>query len=83
MAQQADEVFRAGLKLDPDDRVAVAQGLLASASDEADAAETEISSAWRDEIGTRLDQVLAGEVELTEFSTLRAEARGVLDDLRR
>lgn len=39
--------------------------------------------AWGEEISSRLDEVMGGEVELTTFAQTRAKARTLLDDLRR
>ncbi|WP_029144782.1 addiction module protein [Microbacterium luticocti] len=83
MALKADEVYQAGLELDLDERTVVAHRLLASLHPAGDASQSEIDDAWHDEIGSRVDEILNGRVELSTFEQTRAKARMLLDDLRK
>lgn len=83
MALKADEVYQAGLELDLDERTVVAHRLLASVRPMDEASQSEIDDAWRDEIGSRVDDVLSGGVELNDFEQTRVKARALLDDLRK
>lgn len=83
MALKADEVYQAGLELDLDERTVVAHRLLASLHPEDGASQSEIDDAWRDEIGSRVDDILSGRVELSTFEQTRDKARALLDDLRK
>ncbi|MGD9430807.1 addiction module protein [Arthrobacter russicus] len=83
MALKADEVYQAGLALDLDERTVVAHRLLASLHPEDDASQSEIDDAWRDEIGSRVDDILNDRVELGTFEQTRDKARALLDDLRK
>jgi hypothetical protein len=83
MVLKADEVFQAGLELDLDERTLVAHRLLASLHSEDDASQSEVDAAWRDEIGTRVDDILNGGVELGTFQQARDKAHALLDDLRK
>jgi len=83
MTPKADEVYQAGLELDVDERTAVAHRLLASLHPERDAEEPGVDASWRREIGSRVDDILAGSVELTTFEETRAKARALLDDSTR
>lgn len=76
MVLTADEVYRAGLELDLDERTMVAHRLLASLED--DASPSEIDEAWRDEIGSRVDDILNGRVELVSAEESRARVKAVL-----
>lgn len=68
MASKAAEVERALLALSEHDRAAVIHTGLLSLDGGLDSVEQgEVDAAWRDEIGTRLDDVLNGEVELGTF----------------
>ena len=59
-----------------------AHRLLASLHPHDDAPEPEIDADWRAEIGSRVDRILNGEIELGSFESTRAKARALLDDLR-
>jgi hypothetical protein len=83
MALKADEVYEAGLELDLDERTLVAHRLLASLHPEEGVDQPEVGAAWRDEIGSRVDDILNGKVELGSFEQTRAKARVVLDNLRK
>ena len=83
MAGSAEEVYRAGLELDLDERTIVAHRLLASLHPADDLSHPDIDAAWREEISTRVDDILHGEVTLVDFEQMRARARARLDDLRK
>lgn len=73
MAQEVVEVERALLALPPHDRAAVVHAALISLDGgAAEDSQGEIDSAWREEVGGRLDQVLEGKVELGSFEATRA-----------
>ncbi|UNX54479.1 addiction module protein [Georgenia sp. TF02-10] len=82
MARKAADVYRAGLELDPDERAVVAHRLLASLHWEDKASQPEIDAAWRDEVGTRVDDILTGEVNRSTFEQTRAQARALVGGLR-
>lgn len=73
MAPDVAEVERALLTLAPDERAAVIHtGLLSLDGDSIQASQAEIDAAWRTELGTRLDDVLQGRVQLGSFEETRA-----------
>lgn len=68
MASKVAEVERALLALSEHDRAAVIHtGLLSLDGGLGPVEQGEVDAAWRDEIGTRLDDVLNGQVELGTF----------------
>jgi len=74
MASEVAEVERALLALAPDERAAVIHtGLLSLDGGSADAPQDDIDDAWRGEVGSRLDDVLQGRVELGSFEATRAK----------
>ena len=81
MAQKADEVYRAGLELDLDERTIVAHRLLASLHPEDAEAQREVDAAWREEVGSRIDDILAGKVELVSAEESRARVQALLAEL--
>ena len=83
MELKADEVYQAGLGLDPDERAVVAHRLLASLHPADGDAQLEVDAAWRDEIGSRVDDILNGKAELSTLEQTRSRARALLDDLRK
>lgn len=83
MVLKADELYQAGLELDLDERTVVAHRLLVSLHTQDEASQSEIDDAWRDEIGSRVDDILNGRVELSAFERTRDKARALLDDLRK
>lgn len=83
MALKADEVYEAGLQLDLDERTLVAHRLLASLHSAEPADQPEVDAAWRDEIASRVDDILNDKVELGSFEETRAKARALLDELRK
>ena len=82
MARAADEVYQAGLQLDLDERLMVAHRLLASLQPEEDADQEEVDAAWREEIGSRIDDILSDKAELVSFASTRAKGRALLDETR-
>ena len=73
MTQEAAEVERALLALPPRDRAAVVHAALISLDgDVAEDSQDQIDTAWRDEVSSRLDEVLDGKVELGTFETTQA-----------
>jgi len=83
MTPKADEVYQAGLELGEDERVAVAHRLLASLHPQGGGDEPGIDAAWQGEIAYRVDEILAGTVELTTYEQTRVKARTLLDDSTR
>ena len=74
MAPEVAEVERALLALTPEERAAVIhRGLLSFDGGSADASQDDIDTAWRSEIGDRLEDVLHGRVELGSFEATRAK----------
>lgn len=80
MVLKADEVYRAGLELDLDERTVVAHRLLASLHPEDEAFPSEIDAAWREEVGSRVDDILNGNVELVSSEQSRARVKAVLTE---
>ncbi len=83
MAFKADEVYEAGLELELDERTVVAHRLLASLHSEESPDQSEIDADWLEQIGSRVDDIVNGKVELASFEEARAKARALLDDLRK
>ena len=83
MGLEANEVYKAGLALDQDERALVAYRLLESIRQEDSTVVSETDSAWVEEISARVDDVLAGQVELTTFAQSRAKAQSLLKTMRR
>lgn len=87
MTLKADDVYEAGLRLDLQERAAVARCLLASmhtasGADPAEADQSDIDARWSEEISSRVDDVMSGKVKLSSFDNARAKARALLNDLR-
>ena len=73
MAQEVIEVERALLALPPHERAAVVHAALISLDGGANEdSQDELDAAWREEAGSRLDEVLDGSVELGSFEATRA-----------
>jgi len=73
MAQEVTAVERALLALPPRDRAAVVHAALISLDGDAvEDSQDEIDAAWVEEVGSRLDDVLEGKVELGSFEATRA-----------
>ena len=83
MALKGDEVYEAGLELDLDDRAVVAHRLLASLHPDGGAEQSEVDPVWRAEIGSRVDDIVNGKVELGSFDETRVKAQEVLNELRK
>lgn len=81
MTLNADEVYKAGLQLDLDERAVLVRRLLASLHAEDETSQPEVDAAWRDEIGSRVDDILNGEVELVSTEESRARVRALLTEL--
>jgi hypothetical protein len=73
MAMGMAVVEEALLALAPDERAAVIHtGLLSLDGDDVVENQAEVDAAWRDEIASRLDDVLGGGVALGTFESTRA-----------
>ena len=77
MAPEVAAVIEAVLALSPEDRAAVAHhALLSLDADDAVADQAQVDGAWREVIGSRIDDVLAGRVTLVDadehYALLRA-----------
>lgn len=66
MTQKLAAYIEAGYSLTPDERLEAARMLRLSVDQDADVDPTDIESAWRDEIGSRVGDVLAGKVQLVD-----------------
>ncbi|NQW73674.1 MAG: addiction module protein [Actinobacteria bacterium] len=79
MAPEVSAVVEAVLALSPADRAAVAhQALLSLDSGDAAADQAEVDAEWRDVIGSRVDDVLAGQVDLVDADEHYARLRASL-----
>jgi len=58
--------IEAGYALTPRERLEAARMLRLSVDQDASSEPAEIEAAWRDEIGSRVDDILAGRVELVD-----------------
>lgn len=58
--------IEAGYALSPDERLEAARMLRLSVDQDADSDLTEVDASWHDEIGSRVDDILAGNVELVD-----------------
>ncbi len=73
LARGAVEVERALLALPPSERAAVVHAALISLGGGAsEDSQDELDAAWRDEVSSRLDDVVAGGVELGSFEATHA-----------
>ncbi|MCL2423811.1 MAG: addiction module protein [Micrococcales bacterium] len=79
----ADEVYEAGLRLDLDERTVVAHRLLASLRTQNATDQADVDAARREEISSRVSDILDGTVQMVSFEDTRARAHAMLDDLRR
>jgi len=66
MTPKLADYIEAGYSLTPDERLEAARMLRLSVDQDADADSADIDSAWRDEIGSRVGDILAGEVQLVD-----------------
>lgn len=79
MAPEVAAVIEAVLALAPEDRAAVAhQALLSLDADATETDQAEVDAAWRDEIERRVDDALAGRVELVDADEHYAQLRASL-----
>lgn len=66
MTQTLADYIAAGYLLSPDERLQAARLLRLSVDQDADSDPAENDDAWRNEIGSRVDEILAGRVELVD-----------------
>jgi putative addiction module component (TIGR02574 family) len=66
------------LELPSSDRAALAQRLIASLDEDADADLTEVELAWEEEIRRRVDQYRRGEVQTISSADVFAKARALV-----
>lgn len=66
MTPKLADYIEAGYSLTPDERLEAARMLRLSVDQDADADLADIESAWRDEIGSRVGDILAGKVQLVD-----------------
>lgn len=66
MTPKLADYIEAGYSLTPDERLEAARMLRLSVDQDVDADPAEIDSAWRDEIGSRVGDILAGKVQLVD-----------------
>lgn len=79
MTSDVAAVVEAVLALAPDERAAVAhRALLSLDSDDVVTDQAEVDAAWRVEIGSRVDGVLAGRVDLVDADEHYAQLRASL-----
>lgn len=60
------DYIEAGYSLTPGERLEAARMLRLSVDQDTDSDPAEVDAAWRDEIGSRVDDILAGKVELVD-----------------
>jgi hypothetical protein len=77
MTPKLEEYIQAGYSLTPDERLEAARMLRLSVDQDADSDQAEVDAAWSEEIGSRVDDILAGKVELVDadetYQVLSAE----------
>ena len=66
MTPKLADYIEAGYSLTPDERLEAARMLRLSVDQDADSDPAVVEVAWRDEIGSRVDDILAGKVELVD-----------------
>lgn len=66
MTPKLAEYIEVGYSLTPDERLEAARMLRLSVDQDTGSDSAEVDAAWRDEIGSRVDDVLAGKVELVD-----------------
>ncbi len=66
MTSKLTEYIEAGYSLTPDERLEAARMLRLSVDQDADTDPAEFEVTWRDEVGSRMDDILAGDVELVD-----------------
>jgi putative addiction module component (TIGR02574 family) len=73
MQPSFEEVEKLALALPEDQRIRLANSLYESISDEEQASEAEIESAWGDEIKRRLDEIDSGKVKMISHEEFLAQ----------
>lgn len=81
MSLPADEVYRAGLELDMDERAVVAHSLLASLHPEG-ADQADLDETWKAELRRRILEIEDGSIELVSGEESQDRVRKLLADLR-
>lgn len=66
MTPELADYIEAGYLLTPDERLEAARMLRLSVDQDVDAIPADIDATWRDEIDSRVDDILAGKVELVD-----------------
>ena len=66
MTSKLAESIEVGYSLTPGERLEAARMLRLSVDQDAESDSVEVDAAWRDEIGSRVDDILAGKVELVD-----------------
>jgi len=66
MTPELADYIEVGYSLTPDERLEAARMLRLSVDQDADSDPVEVDAAWRDEIGSRVHDILAGKVELVD-----------------
>ena len=66
MTPKLAEYIEVGYSLTPDERLEAARMLRLSVDQDTGSDSVEVDAAWRDEIGSRVDDILAGKVELVD-----------------
>lgn len=66
MTPRLADYIEAGYSLTPDERLQAARMLRLSVDQDAESDSAEVETAWREELGSRVDAILAGEVELVD-----------------
>lgn len=66
MTPKLPDYIEAGYSLTPNERLEAARLLRLSVDQDAESDPAEVDAAWRDEIGSRVDDILAGKVELVD-----------------
>lgn len=66
MTPKLADYIEAGYSLTPDERLQAARMLRLSVDQDAHSDPAEVETAWRDEIRSRVDDILAGKIELVD-----------------
>lgn len=66
MSPKLAEYIEAGYSLTPNERLEAARMLRLSVDQGVGSDSTEVDAAWREEISSRVDDILAGKVELVD-----------------
>ena len=76
MSAAAREIIEAALKLDPAERVRVAEAILESVDD--DQPTEDVERLWREELARRRQQIESGHARFFSIDEVRAEAQKIL-----